>query len=97
MGGKEKNVSGDPQSGIVADTCFSSWPRGRVSVVGTPMAFQRTLRGSQRVLEHVHSVPREREGASWLAESSLGMNCVLVLTPPQAVPPDGRQIRRSQR
>lgn len=88
---------GDHSLALSQHFVLRSWSRDPVSAVGhTRDISVANVRGFRPVLQHVRLVDRERGKPAGWQRNVLGMNCILVLTLPQAVLPDGRKVERSQ-
>lgn len=98
----KKRLLGEPLSDLVTVIYFSIWPKAWGPPWDTTTTFWwHILLGFRLVLEHMHlAMEREsgrgrEEPAGW-QRNTLGMNCILILTLPQAVLPDGREFERRQ-
>lgn len=97
-GKTKKNVSGGPQPGVVIALRFKLLAKRPCVGSGThPWHFsgKRAWVLTCPAALCTQSTGREGEPAGW-QRNVLGMNCILMLTLPQAVLPDGRKIERSQ-
>jgi hypothetical protein len=93
---KGKRISGEPLSALSQKFVLAPGQRPGVGHIhGISAAKPTWVLTCPRAYALIWGERRREEPAGW-QRNTLGMNCILVLTLPQAVLPDGRKFERSQ-